>query len=526
MPHLLDQAVSQQATARPESIAVVDGAATTSYGQLEDRSSRFANLLRERGIRAGDRVAMLLPRSAEALVVLLGVLKAGAIYVPLDPASPALRLADVLRRCGTAALLAHEHHQEHAGATLQLLESADRPRTWWIGSGFGEGRGHICARDLAATSAEPVAGRSPEDLAYIFFTSGSTGRPKGVPITHASAAHFVDWAVRHFGLLPEDRTSGHAPLHFDMSVWDAFSTFGAGAQLHLVPAEANQLPNSLAEFIRESALTRWLSVPSVLTAMVARNVVGQHDFPALRTIIWAGDALAPADLRHLMERLPHVGFTNVYGATEGAIASTVHDVADIAECAEPIPLGRAIDGEELLVLSATGRPAGVGEVGELCIGGVGLTPGYWDDPATTEQSFVQHPPSSGRRWYRTGDLARVDAGGVHHFHGRSDRQIKSRGYRIELDEIALALNEFEDLADSAVVSVHVGGFERNRICAAYVPKDGPPARPAELRKRLAESLPAYMLPARWKELEAMPRNQNGKIDHQALRDLFQEGGQR
>jgi acyl-coenzyme A synthetase/AMP-(fatty) acid ligase len=273
-------------------------------------------------------------------------------------------------------------------------------------------------------------------------------------------------------------------------------------------------------FIRDHELTQWFSVPSVLTYVARFDAVAEGDFPSLERLLWCGEVLPTPVLCHWMRRLPHVRFTNLYGPTEATIASSYHTLDAIpADETQPVPIGKACAGEELLVLDEHLAPTPPGEIGDLYIGGVGLSPGYWRDDAKTRAAFLPNPRSpGGERIYRTGDLARVDDDGVVHFLGRTDSQIKSRGYRIELGEIESALNAVEGVRECAVVGVDSDGFEGTAICAAYVAGGG--LEPPQLKGALAASLPSYMLPARWMGLDALPKNQNGKIDRPELRKRF------
>jgi amino acid adenylation domain-containing protein len=386
--------------------------------------------------------------------------------------------------------------------------------------------------DLAACPATPPAtANGEEDIAHILFTSGSTGVPKGVMIQHRSVKRFIQWAKSYFGTSAGERISQHPPLHFDLSTFDIYATLSAGAELHLVPHELNLLPNKLSQFIFDNRLTQWFSVPSALNLMAKFDVVVQDDFPELRRIMWCGEAMPTPTLIYWMRRLPHVQFTNLYGPTEATIASSYYTVpACPASPQEAIPIGRACDGEELLVLDADLRLVPRGELGEIYIRGAGLSPGYWRDPQKTGAAFRPYIgvgggnlAADGRidRVYRTGDLGRQGADGLFYFAGRADTQIKSRGYRIELGEIEAALATLPGLRESAVVAVPSEGFEGWKICCAYAPAEPRDPGAEHLRKQLSGLLPAYMLPALWERYEALPKNVNGKIDRPALKAAFE-----
>jgi non-ribosomal peptide synthetase component F len=330
---------------------------------------------------------------------------------------------------------------------------------------------------------------------------------------------FLDWALPYFGHRPGDRISGHPPLHFDLSTFDIYGTLSSGAELHLVPP-GTLLPSQLARFIRDSELTQWFSVPSTFAYMVSGNAIEEGDFPSLRRVIWCGEVLAPAVLAHWMERVPQPSYTNLYGPTEATIASSFHTVGSAPQdTTVPIPIGVPCDGEDIVVLDERLQAVAPGEIGELYIEGAGLSPGYWRDPEKTDAAFVVHP-DSGLRLYRTGDLGRVDEDGVLHYVGRVDSQIKSRGYRIELGEIETALSAVEGVAECAVVAVESGGFEGASICCAFSSRAGAELDQLKLRSTLADTLPSYMLPTQWLELESLPRNVSGKADRRLLKERF------
>ncbi|HYT15174.1 MAG TPA: amino acid adenylation domain-containing protein [Burkholderiales bacterium] len=525
MKMLLQEGVTAQAQARPEAIALVFKNTRLTYGALEEASNRLAHLLKEAGCRRGDRVGLLMPKMPAAIVAMLAALKADAIYVPMDPASPAARQARVLEVSDCRCILA-------AGPVGQSLRDAvaaatlrECPIIGWLDEDVPPDTDPVFTlRDLAAyPDAPPAYANTDGDVAHILFTSGSTGIPKGVMITHASVAHFTRWARAFFGTAPTDRISQHPPLHFDLSTFDIFGTLSAGAELHLVPAELNLLPPKLAQFIREARLVQWFSVPSVLNMMAKFDVVAPGDFPDLRRLLWCGEAIPTPTLIHWMRRLPHVRFTNLYGPTEATIASSYYTVPRCpASEQESIPIGRACDGEELLVLDGQLRPVAPGEIGDLYIRGVGLSPGYWRDPEKTRGVFLPYPGGAGPldRIYKTGDLARRGADGLFYFLGRADTQIKTRGYRIELGEIEAALHSLPGLRESAVVAIRSEGFEGWQICCAYVPAPDCGVSAQSLRRNLAALLPGYMLPSRWMRHDVLPKNANGKIDRPRLRNAF------
>lgn len=505
----LEHLVSGRAERSPDDVAVVDATGHLTFKELEQRANRVANTLLADGLRPGDRVCLLVSKSAPAIAAILGILKAGGVCVPLDEASPAMRLAAVLRQCRPYRLIAAPECSAVARRVASLLDPAAVTGVFLLGE-------EETAGDFA-----PVPALAGDQAAYILFTSGSTGVPKGVVLTHANVAHFVAWANSQFGLRPGDRISCQLPLCFDGSLWDIFGSLTAGAELHLMSGRDNLLPSTVADFIRRARLTQWLTVPSVLTSMAGLDVVSQEDFRELRRIFWGGDIIPLPVLRYWMTRLPHVQFTNMYGPTETTIVASCHTLRQIpAEDAGAVPIGTPVPGKRFEVLDADMRPVERETVGDLYISGAGLTPAYWRAPALTDSSFIEWPMGSGRRWYRTGDLARRDVGGEFHFHGRADRQIKSSGHRVELDEVAAALTALPDVRDAAVVGVPAPEAEGNRICAAYVPAAG--ARPdvAQLRTALAAKLPQYMLPAQWRECDSLPTNANGKTDLLALRQIF------
>ncbi|MDN5852085.1 MAG: amino acid adenylation domain-containing protein [Actinomycetia bacterium] len=519
----LQHYLTRSAHRRPDAGALIMKGERRTYGDVEVDTNRFAHLLRGMGCREGSRVGVLAAKAPATVAGLLAVLKAGGIYVPIDSACPTERVARIIAASEPDLVLVDD-----AGAAVVdgLIEAGVLDvKATPVGSVSGD----LAARcfttsfrwdDAQSFSVEPPAvNRRADDVAHLLFTSGSTGTPKGVMITHANVVAFVEWAVDHFGIRDNDRMSGHPPLHFDLSTFDIYGTLAAGAELHLVPGGLNMNPRAIAALIRDSELTQWFSVPSMLTYLTKFNAIQQDDFPALERLLWCGEVLPTPVLAHCMRLLPHVRFTNLYGPTEATIASSYHTVDRVpSDETIPVPIGTACTGEKLHILGSDLEPIEPGEIGDLFISGVGLSPGYWRDEKKTAAAFTMQ--RDGLRIYRTGDLARCGRDGVVQFLGRTDSQIKSRGYRIELGEIEVAVNATSEVRECAVVGVDLSGFEGVTICCAYSVRDGESLPPAALRSAISRLLPAYMLPTRWSELADLPKNVNGKLDRDVLKKRF------
>ncbi|WP_328968127.1 non-ribosomal peptide synthetase [Streptomyces sp. NBC_00239] len=475
--------------------AVSDGSGTLSYAELDRRANRLAHALLARGVRPGDRVGLLMERTAAVPAAILAVLKAGAAYVPVDLAAPADRAALVFGDTSVAVVLTDRPDRVPDGP-WQVLDLAAR------------------SEEIAAHPADrpTVAGR-PDDLAYLIFTSGSTGRPKGVAVSHEHVSRLLDSGREHFGFGPETVWTLFHSYAFDWTVWELWGALLHGARLVVVPYLTSRSPDEFAGLLDEEGVTHLCLTPSALRQLEPALRRHPRALPALRWIMLGGEALDPAVVQrwHELDPLPPARLCNLYGITETTVHVTIHDVADGGAGFERSLVGDAMPHLTALVLDDWLRPCPPGVPGELYIGGGSLAHGYWGRPGLTAGRFVADPYGPpGARLYRTGDVARRLSDGMLEYVGRADFQVKLRGFRIELGEIENAVAAHPDI-DACVVTVN-----DDRL-AAYV-TGRPPADPLDLRAFLGRSLPEYMIPASVTVLDALPLTVNGKVDRAALPD--------
>ena len=512
--YLIHQRLERSALDHPASVAVATVDRSVTYERLDQHAGQIASTLMTSGVTLGDRVGVLMDKSPAAVAALYGVMKAGGVYVPIDPAMPVPRIVMIAEDCGlqvivTEAGLLPEVAEVNSAVgaihtALVVDGSADR----------GDGGGlAVLDVDVIGDSPPQVPSLSilDTDLAYILYTSGSTGRPKGVMLSHRNALAFVDWAVDEVSLHPDDRLSSHAPFHFDLSIFDLYAAASVGASVTIVPKVASMFPAELIRFIDEQAITVWYSVPSILTMLVQRGGLGAGALPSLRAVVFAGEVFPTRHLAALMQAVPHASFHNWYGPTETNVC-TAYRVPDVPRAADgDIPIGRAIANVRASVVDESGADVSPGEVGELLISGATVMRGYWgDEDKTSQRMFVDR----GAPGFRTGDLVKADDAGSYRFVGRKDHQIKSRGYRIELGEIETVLYSHEDVALCAVVALPDETIT-NRI-KAYVVSHSPLLDASALVGFCSERIPRYMIPESFEFVDELPLTSTGKVDRQRL----------
>ena len=479
---------------RPDAVAVVCGDVAVSFAEVDARADRLAGVLRAQGVGPDVRVGVCLPRSVDFVVAVLGVLKAGGAFVPLDPQYPLARLEYMLR--DSAALLVVGE-----GAPAEALGASVGVRV-------------LAPGQQGATEAASGPALVADNLAYVIYTSGSTGKPKGVQVTHRGLSNVLTVQRALFGLGVDDAVIQFCSQSFDAAVFELALGIGAGARLVLGSPEELLPGQALADLMRRHGVTAWTAPPSAISAL------GAADVPALRLVLSCGEPLNPAVVR------PWSGQAevfNLYGPTETTIWGTAQRLGQL-DGDLVVSIGEAIPGCSALVLDAHMQPVPANVVGELYLGGIGVTRGYRGRPALTAERFVPdlYSQEPGGRLYRTGDLARKRVDGRIEFVGRSDDQIKIRGFRVELGETESALVDHPGVRDCAVV-IRQDAQGAVGLVACFVPaRGGSLASSDELRDYLRERLPEQFVPSGFLSLDSLPVTANGKIDRAALTALVSE----
>lgn len=461
-----------QAEARPGAPCLREGERCLDYRQTARRAAGIARALKALRLPPDRPVAVALPRGIEAACAVLGILAGGHGYLPLDMQAPPARRRWILEDAGAAAVIGQDVTTELPRLDLERIEAADFP------------------------GVDPV----PDGLAAILYTSGSTGTPKGVALSHRAICAFSDWARRLVALRPEDRIAALAPLHFDLSTFDLFSTLAAGACLEFVPEGLTLSPARLSKWLADRRISGLYTVPSLLAFWALKGNLPATPLPALRFLLFAGEVFPTPQLRRLVEMLPQVDCYNLYGPTETNVCCHWRVERGQLTDDRPIPIGRPACGDELRL-----DP----ERGELLVRGPTLFSGYW------RQGRLQPAPLQAG-WYATGDRATLNERGEYVFLGRLDRMLKVAGHRVEPAEIEAVLLGLAGVVECAVVGI--ADADGTRPAAALVLTPG--ASLAAVRSALKKKLPSYMLPGRFLQLPALPRLSNGKPDLKAIEQIL------
>jgi amino acid adenylation domain-containing protein len=516
----LSQLLDRANLLRPDHTAVEDERGKIyTYRELHHAADRLATCLHRWGVGRGDRVGLYLPKGREAVAAIHGILRSGAAYVPVDPASPAIRGAGILTDAGVKAVVVAAEHA--AELRLSWPVAGPLPRFVVVGDGRSCPLDATWDRVMADDAPSPLLPAYDEgDLAYILYTSGSTGQPKGVMLSHANAFTFLDWCDQTFELVPRDRFASHAPFHFDLSIFDLYASCRVGATLALIGESTGKDPARLAHFLRERAITVWYSAPSILALLADHGRVDAPGFPAPRLVLFAGEVFPVAPLRKLRDAWPEARLWNLYGPTETNVCTAFEIPETIAgDRQTPFPIGSACPPALLKVVDERGQAVPPGTVGELVVSGPGVMLGYFGRPDLTTRAFFLDDEGA---WYRTGDLVTDDGQGCHHFHGRRDRMVKKRGYRIELGEIESALYRHEGVDRAAVIARPTD--DGASLVAFIAMKPGLKGSIIALKRHCTRYLPPYMVPDEIQFLSNLPTTSTDKVDYQGLKRMVSMAG--
>ena len=505
LPDILQRAARTQ----PDKIALCFEDERISFADWERGSNRLAHALRQAGVGRGDRVGLMVDKSARSAIGIYGIMAAAAAYVPIDPRAGSEQVEYVVRKCGIRHLVTEP-------AKAATLGGIDIETAIGLDS---QAPGRRCVPWQVVEqmpSTVPDIGLDDADVAYVIFTSGSTGTPKGIVHTHESALAFARAAADLYEVSSSDVLSNHSHLHFDMSTFDYFSGPLRGARLVVIADARMRFPASLAELIEKERISIWYSVTTALVELSSRGDLEERDLDSLRLVIYGGEVFPPDRLHALMRMLPHARFSNIYGPAE-CNGCTNFDVPPLPNAyrERPVPIGTAIADARLLIVDADGEPA---DEGELLVNARTNMQGYWDDPERTAAAFEERVENGvSRRYLKTGDLVRRGEDGNLEYLGRRDRQIKLRGFRIELDGIEAVLGRHPAVVECAV---WVAEDRKYLWAAALLEPSTPGVDGRALTRFLGQHLPAYAVPRKVHLVAEMPRTGSGKINRRALARQF------
>lgn len=533
MAYLLTQLLTRSAGEQPRQEAVRMGGKAITYAELDRLTNQAARALQALGVRKGDRIGIYVHKSFASVISVFAIMKAGAVYVPLDPNAPAQRLAYITRDCdikvvltAPAKLARLAEFFEHGTpiASVLLTDETDGSAPSLPGGVRVVAWSEVKGQEGTALGS---LGLSESDLAYILYTSGSTGVPKGVMISHRTILTFVNWCRDTFRLTPADRVTSHAPLHFDLSTFDIYATIQAGATIVLVGERLSSLPVKLVELLQDEKVTVTYLVPSILSFMVNYGKMDTHNLSSLRAILFAGEVFPMRYLRRLVAFIPEAAYYNLYGPTETNVCTYYKlQPGDLGpeRGDAPLPIGQACENTEVFALDEEGRlVCEPGVEGELWVRGPCVAQGYWGDTEKTALAFVQNPLQSLyiEHVYRTGDVVVLAPDRKNWVYvGRRDHMVKSRGYRIELGEIESALYRHEAVKEAAAVAVP-DELLGNRIQAFVVLAEGAAITAGDLRTFCGQHMPSYMVPERIDVCDTIPKTSSGKTDRTRLGALAQ-----
>lgn len=515
----LSQIIQQSANNFPDKIAYHSGANTgISFRELEERSNQLAHLLLAEGIQKGDRVGIYLNRCIESVIAVYGVLKAGAAFVPLASHTPVVQLVEQIAFVETSILITGPALKHQLRKLLAAQPTGLQTIVGIEAEGYSSYPWSVLVGQSSASPNVPILS---DDLAYIMYTSGSTGQPKGIMHTHSSGLSYARLSADLYTLHSEDVVANHCALHYDISTFGYFSAPLVGATTFLLTDAQVNFPASAIPALAEAGLTVWYSVPLAVVQMLKTGLLAKHPFTKLRYLLTGGEPFAPSHIRQLMQLWPQAVFSNVYGPAE-VNQCTYYNFDTLPASADAVPLGYFWCDATGLVVDENDKEVSTGEIGELLVRSSTRMQGYWRRPDLTAKAFYRQTTIDDVEhiYYRTGDLVYYNADGQLMFMGRKDRQIKTRGYRVELTAVEQAINALDAISEAAVYPTR-NGEEGWLIEAVAISAGREEVSSASLRQALAQDLPAYALPQHIYLVAEIPRTAAGKLDHQAIKTLKQ-----
>lgn len=486
------QIFEERVLAIPDQTALIYGEQRVTYQELNRRVNQLAHFLRSKGAQREDLIAIMADRSIEMVVGILGILKAGSAYLPLDPLSPKERLSFIFRNSGSKWLLTQSKYMDKASFTEAVIDLEDQS-------------------SYSIETSNPTHINSPNDLAYVLYTSGSTGQPKGVMIEHSSLLNILFALQQEYPLLEDDVFLFKTTYTFDVSLTEIFGWILGGGKLAILEPEAEKDPHQLWEAIIKYGVTHINFVPSMLSPFVD-FVAEKAQSNKLRYIFSAGEAISADLVKKIYQVFPDIKLENIYGPTESTIYATKYSLPK-DHLGSLVPIGKPLANIHAFILNKHYQLQPIGVPGELCLAGAGLARGYLNNAELTKASFIEHPFDPGKKLYKTGDLARLRADGNIEYLGRMDRQIKIRGFRIELDEIRYHLLQDESIRDAVVVA-RTDRHQQPYLCAYFLSEKEWTV--GALRRLLESKLPEYMIPSYFVQMDQFPLTSSGKVDYKSL----------
>ena len=515
MIYLLPDIIKNSANRFPDNVAFRYENESITFEGLLNRSNQLAFMLSELGVKRGDRVGIFLDSSLETAMSVYGIMSAGAVFVPLDTNAPPARIAFVINDCGIRHIISGKKQSRSLNKILAENVSLESV------IGIDE------QLPVKTVSWEEVGRLSPsqtvsvrmleDDLAYIMYTSGTTGTPKGIMHSHRSGLAYAKLSKDLYDVGPTDILGNHSPLHFDISTMGYFTMPLAGGTTVLIPESHKLFPANLSQLMEKEGLTIWYSVPLALTQMLQRGLLNDRKMDALRWVLFGGEPFHPKHLRCLMQLWDKATFSNVYGPAEVNQCTYFH-LLHLPNEEDPIPIGQVWNNTEVLIVDEKEVEVSDGEIGELLVRSATMMKGYWGKAELSQKAFFRRErfPNATEIFYRTGDLVWRNREGELMFAGRKDRQIKIRGYRVELNEIESVLISLSYITETAVYYMKNDEAD-SAIEAIVVLSDPGSASEENIKKSLAAKLPAYAVPHRIYFSDSIPRTPAGKIDYKKLK---------